>query len=106
MTKYEHSGDPNQEDAQLRRLVPFLAYLAIAQKLGTVTNFAAELQRLGVNTTLENNGEDFEAAVAKRFAELRASGQMPVLKHGRVTMRGAPGGTVWSRMGLGRRAEG
>ena len=104
VTKYESEGDPNQKDDQLRRLVPFLAYLAIGRKLGAVTDFSAELQRLGANTSLTNNGEDFEKAVSARFAELRAAGQMPVIQRGgRVALAGAQGSTLWSRMGLGQR---
>lgn len=107
VSAYNHADDPNQEDRQLTRLVPFLAYLAIAHKLGTVTDFAAELQSLQVSTNLEkDNGADFKAAVERRFAELRAAGKMPVLHHGRVTMRGAQGPTLWSRMGLGQRPAG
>ena len=91
------------EDKQLTRLIPFLAVLAIGRRAGTFPDFSTELQALNVNTTLENNGADFEAAVKKRHDELRAAGQMPVLtRSGRVTMAGQGGSTVWNRMGLGR----
>lgn len=103
VTKYSSEADPMQKDMQLRRLVPFLGYLAFGHKLGTVTTFSDELQQLRVDTTLQNNGEDFEKAVDKRFAELRVTGRMPVLQRGgRVALAGSTGPTLWNRMGIGR----
>ena len=98
------------EDAQLTRLIPFLLYLAIGYKGGSMVgssscSFADELQSLNVRTVLEreNNGADFEAAVKRKFDELRAANKMPsISRGGRVTLGGGGGGsTLWSRMGLG-----
>jgi len=106
VTKYSAADDPLQQDEQLTRLIPFLKFLAIGQRLGTVTDFSAELQALGVSTTLQNNGEDFEKAVSARFAELRSKGQMPVMQRGgRVALAGTAGPTLWNRMGLGKRDQ-
>ena len=91
------------EDAQLTRLIPFLLYLAIGYKGGAmVGSFADELQSLNVRTVLEreNNGADFEAAVKRKFAELRAANKMPNMsRNGRVSLGGGGGSTLWSRMG-------
>ena len=107
MSKYSAEGDPNQEDRQLKNVTRFLYYLAMAKRLGTIADFSEELQKLGVNTTLQNNGLDFEQAVERRFAELRAKGEMPVLQRGgRIGLQGGGGGsTIWSRMGIGGRRE-
>ena len=105
MSKYSSEADPEKKDEQLKQITRFLYYLAIAKRLGTVTDFSAELQQLEVSTNLENNnGKDFEAAVDKRFAELRAEGKMPQMQRGgRVTLAGGQGSTIWSRMGIGGR---
>ena len=105
VSKYSSEADPEKKDEQLKQITRFLYYLAIAKRLGTVTDFSAELQQLEVSTNLENNnGKDFEAAVDKRFAELRAEGKMPQMQRGgRVTLAGGQGSTIWSRMGIGGR---
>ena len=105
VSKYSSEADPEKKDEQLKHIARFLYYLAIAKSLGTVTDFSAELQKLEVSTNLaNNNGKDFEAAVDKRFAELRAEGKMPQMQRGgRVTLAGGQGSTIWSRMGIGGR---
>ena len=107
VSEYKSEEDPGQKDSQLTRLVPFLQFLAIGRRLGTVENFSAELQQLGVSTEVGgDNGEGFEKAVHARFAELRKEGKMPVLQRGgRATLGGAQGPTLWNRMGLGSRRE-
>lgn len=101
VSKYESDADPDKQDIVLTRLAPFLRYLALGYKLGLVKDLSAELQKLNVSTTLTNNGVDFEEAAEKRFAELRALGQMPTIQRGgRVVAAGATGPTLWSRLGF------
>ena len=106
VSNYTTEDDPQMQDKQLTRLIPFLAVLALGRRAGKFPDMSEELQRLNVNTTLENNGEDFERAVKKRHDELKAAGEFPVItRSGRVTMAGGSGGgggTLWSRMGIGR----
>ena len=86
--------------------MPFLQFLAIGKRVGTVESFSGELQKLGVSTELTDNAAQFEQAVLARFAELRKEGQMPVLQRGgRATLGGATGPTLWNRMGLGAKRE-
>jgi len=105
VSPYDAAADTGQQDQQLTCLLPFLKYLAAGRKLGSVTDFGAELQSLNVDTTLANNGRDFAARVEARFEELRAQGRMPVFdRRGQARFAGSPGGpTIWNRLGVGRK---
>jgi hypothetical protein len=114
VTPYHADEDPKKEDAQLKRLIPFLAFFAIGKKVNSVGPMSEELAALNTPTTIADNGEAFERATQERFKDLRAKGLMPVQKGGRIlpgpNQRAAQGGsggsqeTIWSRMGIaGRR---
>ena len=96
---YKADADPDKEDKELQRLVPFLQYLALAGPRGTIGSYGEELQKLGVSTTIEDGGADFSAAVERRFDELRKAGKLPLARGGRGSVGGGGGGgTVWERM--------
>lgn len=102
----EYKAD--QGDVELKRLLPFLQYLAIGTMVGSVKSLAGELKELGVDTHITDGGAAFEKAVAARFADLRSKGLMPVAdRRGRyqpgpnVASSGhGSSGTLWSRMGI------
>lgn len=96
---YISAEDVDKEDKSLQSLVPFLIFLALAARKGTLTgSFADELQALGVSTTLDDGGGAFKEAVNKRFADLRAQNKLPAQRGG----GGASGGTLWERLRAGR----
>ena len=103
---YESALDPGKEDAELTRLIPFLQYLALAARKGTVKPFSEELQLLDVSTTFEDGGQAFEEAVKRRFAELRAQNLLPLQRGRGVGTRnvvgGREGGTLWERLKAAR----
>ena len=111
---YRVEQDPLKEDTTLKNLVPFLQFVALNQRLkGSTTPFHKELEALGVSTTIDDGGVDFQKAVDARFAELRAAGKMP-MQRGRSSFMGgggdssgaaAAGGSVWERMGLRKGAQ-
>jgi len=96
---YSAVEDANNEDKSLPSLLPFLIYLALAARKGTLSgSFADELQLLGVSTTLEDGGVAFKEAVQKRFAELRSQNKLPTQRGARGGGASPPGGTLWERM--------
>ena len=105
VNSYNIDEDPNQEDQALKRLMPFLIYLALALRKGTAAPFNEEIQALKVPAKLEDGGETFQKAVEARFAELRSAGKLPLQRGRGRGGSGGPeaniaGGTVWERMGL------
>jgi import inner membrane translocase subunit TIM50 len=113
LTPYSSAEDADKQDGQLKRLVPFLAYCAIAKSVGSAESLSGELKALGAPTNFAedpSNADKFEEAVQRRFSELRAQGKMPRMdRNGRFIAGqgsaggGATGGTIWSRMGLAPR---
>ena len=108
LTEYKAANDPNREDTQLKRLLPFLQYCAIGLGVGSVKSISEELKALEVDTKLSDGGEAFERAVQARFADLKKRGLMPVAdRRGRFTAGpgvggGGGGSTLWTRMGIAK----
>uniref|UniRef100_A0A7S2GM10 Mitochondrial import inner membrane translocase subunit TIM50 n=2 Tax=Haptolina brevifila TaxID=156173 RepID=A0A7S2GM10_9EUKA len=100
---YCAAEDVNKDDKSLHSLVPFLIYLALAARKGTLSgSFADELQLLNVSTTIEDGGAAFKEAVNNRFAELRAQNKLPAQRSRAGGGSSSPGGTLWERMKLVR----
>ena len=100
--------DPRKEDTQLRSLMPFLTYVAIAQRVGSVKSLKDELAEVGHETSLDaEKAKSFEAATQELFRKRKAEGKMPVAQRGGRFIAGSGGGgggdTLWKRMGLGGR---
>lgn len=60
-----------------------------------------------MSTKIEDGGAAFEKAVEARFAELKASGMLPLQRGRMASTRGTKhmagqGTTIWERMGLRR----
>jgi len=108
ISPYSSEADPQKEDKQLKRLIPFLQYLAYARHVGLKLDaFSDELHKLAVSTTFDDNGDAFEQAVQARFAELKAQGALPLpgqggRRFGSYGGGGGGGGTIWDRLGLRR----
>lgn len=84
--EYKHAADPQKQDQELTKLIPFLKYLAFAN----VGDFRDEL---------DDYRPDVAATFEKRLPELRAAGKLRVPNVRSAGRQGGPSGpTLWERL--------